>query len=92
MWKPHFAVGYVHGKTLKWQEHSLTHISLVFTWQFSRFQIIFFVIEVPINAMTTAPAHPTLTSNRLCSTADVCAFHGGIFYIQARQGENFPRY
>ena len=30
---------------------------------------LFFVIEVPINPMTTAPAHLTPTSNRLCYPA-----------------------
>ena len=69
-----------------------THFPSIYMDNLVVFKLFFFVIEVPINAMTTAPAHPTLTSNRLCSTADVCVFHGGIFYIQARQGGNFPRY
>ena len=50
---------------------------------------LFFVIEVPINPMTTAPAHLTPTSNRLCYPALSVSFLKVAFTSKLGKGKTF---
>ena len=50
---------------------------------------LFFVIEVPINPMTTAPAHLTPTSNRLCYPALSVSFLEVAFTSKLGKGKIF---
>ena len=85
----HFAVGCAWKKNPQVARTPIwTHFPSIYMDNLVIFKL-FFVIEVPINPMTTAPAHLTPTSNRLCYPALSVSFLKVAFTSKLGKGKIF---